>query len=198
MGPGESFGELALLQKKAKRTATVAAAAAATAAALQGASSSVAAVGVEAAASAEAAASVAACIAAAGGHAGISPACASGEGTALDTAAAPEPSCAAPSGGGRSSSSGGSSSGGLDLIRISRACYDSAASYLLVAELEALLAFLASCEPLAGLSRELLTALAVLARPVRAAAGELVAAAGAPVEALALVQVRRGGEKLVW
>lgn len=43
---------------------------------------------------------------------------------------------------------------------------------------------------LQGLARELLTALVVLCKPITAGAGEVLAAAGSPIEALAIVQVR--------
>jgi CRP-like cAMP-binding protein len=121
---GESFGELALLQRSATRTATVV----------------------------------------------VAPATGTdGSGAQGDAAA------------------GAASSGAL-LIKVSRAAYDSVVRALHVAALEELLGFLGSLPPFAGLPRELLTSLAVFARPLAAQPGQRVAAAGAAADALIVLQ----------
>jgi CRP-like cAMP-binding protein len=60
---------------------------------------------------------------------------------------------------------------------------------LQVAALEDLLGFLSGVGPFKGLSRELLTSLAVYVRPVRVGQGELLAVAGDKTNALIIIQV---------
>jgi hypothetical protein len=60
---------------------------------------------------------------------------------------------------------------------------------LQVAALEELLGFLAGVGPFRGLSRELLTSLAVYVRPVRVGQGELLAVAGDKANTLLIIQV---------
>jgi hypothetical protein len=75
------------------------------------------------------------------------------------------------------------------LIRISRAAYDAAVRSLQISALETLLEFLAGCRPFAGLSRDQLTSLAVFARPSRVVGGQLLALQGELVNSLVIVQV---------
>ena len=78
--------------------------------------------------------------------------------------------------------------GGVCLIRITRVAFDAAVRSLQVAALEGLLGFLGSVPAFAGLSRDQLTSLAVFCRPVKAAAGQVLAGQGEVVEALLVVQ----------
>ncbi|GBF88982.1 hypothetical protein Rsub_01481 [Raphidocelis subcapitata] len=148
VGPGQSFGERALLSRRWARAATVVAAdpaAAAAAAAAKADDGSAEAAAAEAGAEAEA------------------------ESTPPSPSAPPSPPPP------------------VELLRIGRATFDAAVRALQLEALEAMLGLLASAAPLAGLPREQLTALAVFCRPAAAAAGEVVAGQGEPVEALAIV-----------
>jgi hypothetical protein len=58
-----------------------------------------------------------------------------------------------------------------------------------VAALEELLGFLSSLPAFRGLSRELLTSLAVFIRPLSAQPGQVLAYAGQPADALVIIQV---------
>jgi hypothetical protein len=60
---------------------------------------------------------------------------------------------------------------------------------LQVSALEELLGFLSSLPAFSGLSRELLTSLAVFIRPLSAQPGQVLAVAGQPADALVIIQV---------
>lgn len=68
---------------------------------------------------------------------------------------------------------------------------------LQVAALEELLGFLSSHPTFSGLSRELLTSLAVFIQPISAQPGQVLAMAGQPADALVIIQVRTAPLKAV-
>jgi hypothetical protein len=77
---------------------------------------------------------------------------------------------------------------GVCLIRITRPAFDAAVRSVQVSALEGLLGFLGAVPAFAGLCRDQLTSLAVFCRPMKAAAGQVLAGQGELVQALMVVQ----------